>query len=73
MLARTGGSLSGLKRLSRKFCKEAGGQEPEYWERDHLLAIFPAGRPAFLALGALGGAGAGALLSACLCLLLFFM
>ncbi|KAB0349042.1 hypothetical protein FD754_013899, partial [Muntiacus muntjak] len=31
------------------------------------------GRPAFLALGALGGAGAGALLSACLCLLLFFI
>ncbi|KAB0384631.1 hypothetical protein FD755_006548 [Muntiacus reevesi] len=31
------------------------------------------GRPAFLALGALGGAGAGALLSTCLCLLLFFI
>ncbi|XP_069407633.1 sialic acid-binding Ig-like lectin 5 isoform X3 [Ovis canadensis] len=65
--------LPGLKRLSRKFCKEAGGQETESWERDHLLAVFPAGKPAFLVAGALGGAGAMALLCLFLCLLFFFI
>ena len=73
VLFRTGGSFSGLKRLSRKFCKEAGGHETESWERDHLLAVFPAGKPAFLVAGALGGAGAMALLCLFLCLLFFFM
>ncbi|XP_060254802.1 sialic acid-binding Ig-like lectin 5 isoform X1 [Ovis aries] len=65
--------LPGLKRLSRKFCKEAGGQETESWERDHPLAVFPAGKPAFLVAGALGGAGAMALLCLFLCLLFFFI
>uniref|UniRef100_A0AC11DH44 Uncharacterized protein n=1 Tax=Ovis aries TaxID=9940 RepID=A0AC11DH44_SHEEP len=73
VLFRTGGSFSGLKRLSRKFCKEAGGQETESWERDHPLAVFPAGKPAFLVAGALGGAGAMALLCLFLCLLFFFI
>ncbi|XP_043291891.1 sialic acid-binding Ig-like lectin 5 isoform X2 [Cervus canadensis] len=40
--------------------------------RSWSVLLLP-GRPAFLVLGALGGAGAGALLSACLCLLLFFI
>ncbi|XP_065782643.1 sialic acid-binding Ig-like lectin 5 [Muntiacus reevesi] len=43
-----------------------------YGVRSGSVLLLP-GRPAFLALGALGGAGAGALLSACLCLLLFFI
>ncbi|KAM9756605.1 sialic acid-binding Ig-like lectin 5 isoform 2-T2 [Dama dama] len=43
-----------------------------YGVRSGSALLLP-GRPAFLALGALGGAGAGALLSACLCLLLFFI
>ncbi|XP_070307719.1 sialic acid-binding Ig-like lectin 5 isoform X1 [Odocoileus virginianus] len=43
-----------------------------YGVRSGSVLLLP-GRPAFLVLGALGGAGAGALLSTCLCLLLFFI
>nr|CAI9697949.1 unnamed protein product [Rangifer tarandus platyrhynchus] len=43
-----------------------------YGVRSGSVLLLP-GRHAFLALGALGGAGAGALLSTCLCLLLFFI